>query len=67
MADGHERIQRRHGFLKHHAHVAAANLLQLPLPAARQRLALQAYFALQMSPGRQKLQDRQRRHGLSGS
>jgi hypothetical protein len=31
LADGHERIERRHGFLEHHGDLAAANAAHLAL------------------------------------
>jgi hypothetical protein len=52
IADAHQRIQRRHGFLKHNADVPAPNAAQFGLRFAGQRLAAQAYRAAEAGRSR---------------
>ena len=61
LADGLHRVQRGHGFLKHHAHTVAAQVLQLGIGQAHQLLLVKANAAADLCVVRQQAHQRQRR------
>ena len=56
LADGHQRVQRRHRFLKHHGDVAAAHAAHFALAQSQQIAAAQAGLASDVGVGHQAQQ-----------